>query len=148
VIRIREATLQDAPRIAALLAENRQSTHAVLATGTRYWLGCDDDQPVGTLGLELGRDAVLLRSAAVLPAWRGRGIGAALTQVALAEALRAGCRRAYRFSTGAGRFWARLGFRAVPVAELLAALDDPQVRQDAALGRLSTGVALRRDLAP
>ena len=58
-----------------------------------------------------------------------------------------GVARAYLFSTDAGAFWARTGFREVPVPELVAALPAaPQVRHYDALGWLPTEVAWRRDL--
>jgi N-acetylglutamate synthase-like GNAT family acetyltransferase len=146
---VREATADEAPRVVALLAQNHQSTHDVLAPGTRYWVAEGADrQCVGAVGLELGRDVVLLRSAGVLPAWRGCGVGTALTRRAVGAALRAGYRAVYLFSTGAGDYWKRFGFHEVTVAELLTALPDaPQVREYEIRGWLPTEVAWRRDLA-
>jgi N-acetylglutamate synthase-like GNAT family acetyltransferase len=146
---IREALPHEAPRVMALLMQNRQSSQDVLAPGTRYWVAEDArGEFVGTIGLEFGREAVLLRSAGVLPPWRSQGIAAALTQEALASAAQAGYRTIYLFSTGAGAYWRRLGFHEVPVSEVVAALPNvPQIRQYAALGWLQTEVAWRRDVA-
>lgn len=95
----------------------------VLAPGTRYWLALDaEGVPVGTIGAEYGADAVLVRSAAVHTRARSQGVGAALLTRALAEAQRMGYQRAYLFSTDAGAYWLRQGFREVPVPELVAAL--------------------------
>ena len=147
---IREATHIDADMIHALLEESDLSTHAVLADGTRYWLAQRaDGTPIGAIGAEYGTggNAVLLRSAAVQPPSRGQGIGAALLQRALDEATASGCERAYLFSTGAGAYWSRLGFREVPVPELVAALPDaPQVRYYDQHGWLPDEVAWRKDL--
>jgi N-acetylglutamate synthase-like GNAT family acetyltransferase len=145
---IREASPDDAETLRAILAEADLSAHAVLAPGTRYWLAQRaNGDPIGAIGVEIGAGAVLLRSAAVRPAARGQGIGAALLRRALDEARAAGLRQAYLFSTGAGPFWSRQGFREVPVAELVAALPDaPQVRHYDEQGWLPDEVAWRRDL--
>jgi N-acetylglutamate synthase-like GNAT family acetyltransferase len=147
-ITLREAGAPDTERICALLAEMRLGTDNVLAPGTRYWLAERADGALtGVIGLEFGDSMALLRSAVVLPAWRGRGVGAALTDRALAEAAAAGCRQVYLFSTGAGPYWQRFGFQEVPVPELVAALPDaPQVHRYQALGWLPTEVAWRRSL--
>ena len=152
---IRAATPADAEAICALLAESELSTHAVLAEGTRYWLAQRaDGRPIGTIGVEFGANgsmssggAVLVRSAAVQPDARGHGVGAALLRHALSEATAAGCRCAYLFSTDAGAYWSRQGFREVPVPELLAALPDaPQVRYYDQHGWLPDEVAWCIDL--
>lgn len=56
-----------------------------------------------------------------------------------------GCGRlptGYLFSTGAGPYWMRLGFRETPAPELIAAMPDaPQVRRYDELGWLPTEVA-------
>src|SRR5262245_25196406 len=145
---IREATSGEAERICALLAQMRLGTDSVLSPGTRYWLAEDSSgQLAGVVGLEYGAEAVLLRSAAVDPSARGRGIGAVLVSEALRSAAFDGYPRAYLFSTGAGLYWIKLGFCEVPVPELIAALPDaPQVRRYEELGWLPTEVAWRRDL--
>jgi N-acetylglutamate synthase-like GNAT family acetyltransferase len=137
---IREAHRGDGPALAALLTACGLSTHAILWPGTRYWLAEGAAGAVeGAVGLELGAEAVLLRSAAVLPERRGAGIGAALTRAAIAAA---GDAAVYLFSTGAGPYWQRLGFVEVPVDELVAALPDaPQVRHYAERGWLPDEVA-------
>jgi N-acetylglutamate synthase-like GNAT family acetyltransferase len=140
---VREAQPGDAERICALLAQLRLGTDNVLVPGTRYWLAEDaGGQVAGVVGLEYGAEDVLLRSAAVAPPTRGRGVGAALVREALESAAQAGYRRAYLFSTGAGSYWVRLGFREVPVPQLVAALPGaPQVRRYEELGWLPTEVA-------
>lgn len=147
---IREVRSHEAPRVVALLAENHQSSHAVLAPDTRYWVAEDSHGGlVGTIGLEFGGEAVLLRSAGVLQPWRGRGIAAALTREAIDAATRAGYRVIYLLSTEAGAYWKRLGFYEVPVSEVVTALPNAaQVRLYATLGSLQTEVAWRLDLLP
>jgi N-acetylglutamate synthase-like GNAT family acetyltransferase len=95
------------------------------------------------------RNSGLLRTAFVHPAHRRAGVGRALVRAALAEARRAALGRVYLFSTGAGAYLERLGFRRVPVQEVAAALPDaPQVRDYRARGCLGAEVAYRLDLDP
>lgn len=82
---------------------------------------------VGTVALErhgTGEDtAFLLRSAAVAPAWRGRGVGAALASAALAHVDSAGAPVALLTETAEGYF-PRFGFFAADRDQLPAALAD------------------------
>lgn len=145
---IREASLADIPQISRILTQVGLSTDDILVQGTRYWLVEDiDKQPVGTIGLEPGQDAVLLRSAAILPSLHGQGIGTYLVQHVLDKAKVAGYQHVYLFSTDARTYWQRMGFREVPVSEHVAALPNaPQVQRYTLLGWLPTEVSWRRDL--
>ena len=69
-----------------------------------YLLALDDstDALLGCVGLEHGRGASLLRSAAVLPEVQGLGIGAQLTAAALDASAARGDRALYLFSYQAG----------------------------------------------
>lgn len=138
----------DRPRVEHVLVEVGLSIDGIMEPGTRYWLVEDfDGRTVGTVGLELGDGAALLRSAAVHPFRRSQGIGRNLVERALATARDVGCRHVYLFSTGAGAYWQRLGFHEVPVAEVASALPKaPQVMKYTALGSLASEVAWRREL--
>ncbi|GGJ74766.1 hypothetical protein GCM10010123_00900 [Pilimelia anulata] len=57
---------------------------AVLAADIRLYVGYVDGTPVGTAGARLGAGVTDVEWVAVLPAYRGRGIGAALTWAATA----------------------------------------------------------------
>lgn len=143
---IRIARQEDIERVTELLAHIGLNAADVLAPGTEYWLAERDGATVGVIGLEYSDGAALLRSAGVLPEARG-GLGRALTRAALSAAARRGLKQVYLFSTDAGAFWARLGFREVPVPELVAALPNaPQVRQYDRMGWLPDEVAWRYDL--
>jgi N-acetylglutamate synthase-like GNAT family acetyltransferase len=130
------------------LIRNKQSAKSVLAPDTSYWIAEDlQDQIIGTIGLEFGTDAALLRSASVLAAWRGQGVGAALVQEALTAASQEGFSRIYLFSTEAGSYWTRFNFYEVPVSEVIEQLPNvPQVREYDMRGWLTTEFAYRRDL--
>lgn len=147
VYSVRTATLEDAEMIVALLVESGLSAEGILVEGSRYWVAeTAGGQVIGVVGLEYGQGAVLLRSAAVRPVCRGRGVGAALLERAIAEVAAAGIARLYLFSTDAGSYWQRQGFRQVPVPELLSVLPNVyQVQEYQRLGWLPTEVAWRRD---
>lgn len=90
---------------------------------------------------------MLPRSVAVRPDLRGCGAARRLVEHVLTGAAAQGVRTAYLFSTGAGPFWSRLGFRPVPVAEVAHALPNaPQIHQYRTTGTLADEAAWRRDL--
>jgi amino-acid N-acetyltransferase len=78
----------------------------------------DGPEVVGCAALEGYGDAVLLRSVAVAAAWRGRGLGRALTETALHHARRAGAQEAYLLTTTAEAFFVHLGFTVVARAQV------------------------------
>lgn len=148
MLSLREATPDDLEPIRDLLHAIDLSSDGVQTPGSRYWIAELNGRVIGTIGLEYGSDAVLLRSAGVAPEARGNGVGAALLRQALAAARADGYRRVFLFSTGAGPYWQRHGFVEVPVAAVVAALPDAfQVRYYAEHGWLPTEVAWEKQLA-
>lgn len=145
---IRPASMVDFDVITHLLKEADLFSQDVLAVGTRYWVVEDrDEKVVGCLGMELGKEAVLLKSAAVKPAFRKKGLAERLVQEAVSFAVAHGYQRAYLFSVRSGGYWQRLGFREVPVAELVEALQDAyQVRHFQRIGKLPTEHAWKHEL--
>lgn len=142
-----DATTDATAAAAAFLAAQGLDPHGLDSPGTRLWATADADGPTATAALERVGPAALLRSVAVRPDRRGHGTARRLVETVLAEAAGDGVRRVYLFSTDAGAFWSRLGFREVPVPEAAGALADaPQVRQYLADGSLDSEVAWRRDL--
>ena len=69
---------------------------------------------VGHGGFEVHGGDVLLRSIAVNPPARGRGIGRAVALLLMSRALDQGARRAWLLTTSAAPFFERLGFKATP----------------------------------
>jgi len=127
---IREAFEDDRAVATSILRACGLSCLELLASRTTWWLWEDRRGAVGIVALEVGGQSALLRSAAVLPQARGEGIGAALVARAIAFARRSGVERIYLFSTGAGPYWTKLGFREVDVDEVARALPDAhQVRR-------------------
>ena len=86
------------------------------------------DEPVGVIGVESKIDAALIRSLYVDESTRRRGIGAALIAAARKAAHTRGARHLYLFSTDAGEFFERHGFKTVAVDDVIAAIPGvPQV---------------------
>jgi N-acetylglutamate synthase-like GNAT family acetyltransferase len=118
------------------------------APTARLWLLRDGDGRVqGSTGYELsasGEDA-LIRSVAVDPELRGRGLGLSLGQIALDRAAAEGARRAWLFSRRSGPFWQRLGFAPADRTQLARALATTyQVRLFQETGQLHREVAWSR----
>ena len=69
-------------------------------------------QPIGRFILDRGMEEWCVIDIALMPAWRGRGIGAALLRATLAEAAQARVRVTLTVDTNnpARRLYARLGF--------------------------------------
>lgn len=149
MVGIREATARDFDAAAALLRTSHLSSHDLDRIAGRSWVAVDSvGALVGFISVERGDGAVLLRSAAVADHARGQGLGARLTQHALAWAKENGYPRVYCFSTDAGDYWQRFGFTGCSVTELVSALPDAsQVKYFTDAGWLPTEVAWRLDFA-
>ncbi|MFZ8757605.1 GNAT family N-acetyltransferase [Microbacterium sp. HMH0099] len=120
------------------------------APGVRLWVALDEgDRIIGSTGFELSDDGrhALIRSVAVDPAHRSRGMGGDLARFALARATDAGARTAWLFSRRSGPFWRSLGFSPAErdtLAEVLA--DTQQVRLFQRTAQLATEIAWSRTL--
>jgi N-acetylglutamate synthase-like GNAT family acetyltransferase len=110
---IRLATASDAPAVEALLA----ASHLPL-DGVREALGCfvvahDEGRLVGVAGIEdcgVRGEHALLRSVAVDPAWRSRGLGRSLVSRAIALAESRGAKALYLLTTTAESYFPSFGF--------------------------------------
>jgi amino-acid N-acetyltransferase len=100
---------------------------AGLDDSAHIWVAEADGAIVGTAALERhgtgDGTAYLLRSAAVMPSWRGRGVGAALTAAALHHVDAVGAPVALLTETAADYF-PRFGFSPVERDRLPASLAD------------------------
>lgn len=134
---------EDVPAVRALLdgcglpfadvSADRQEL--VVATGAGALVGC--------VALERHGAAVLLRSLAVAPGWRGRGVGRALHDRILATAALRGATAAYLLTTTAERFAAARGFERVERSAVPADVAaSPQLRGLCP----AAAVCMRRDL--
>ncbi len=69
-----------------------------------------EDRVVGVAGLEVLESGALLRSVAVAPPWRGKGLGETLVARREAAARAAGVGTIYLLTTTADAFFRRLGY--------------------------------------
>ncbi|MDZ7266505.1 MAG: arsenite methyltransferase [candidate division KSB1 bacterium] len=119
---LRTATTADYDAIAGLLAVTglpdgglREAlTHAIVAEHYGHLIGVFALERYGSDGL--------LRSFAVAPAWRGKGIGKMLWQKLLTQAQEAGVRDFYLLTTTIAGLAARAGFEVIPRDDVPAAV--------------------------
>jgi amino-acid N-acetyltransferase len=116
---IRSATAGDASAIAALLESSSLPTAGVAAALSGFHVAESDGEIVGVVGVE-SCDGIhaLLRSTAVSPAWRGRGVGRALVERAKAAAEARGVHALYLLTTTAESYFPSFGFTTVNRAEV------------------------------
>jgi predicted N-acetyltransferase YhbS len=147
-IEIRAAVPGDKDVVETVIRSCDLSVDGIFAPGTLYLVGCVNAEIIGAIGLEgYGGPACLLRSLAVLPEYRRRGIGAELMTSAHDAARIAGASVIYLFSTGAGAYYQRIGYCEAPVDEVVGRLPDaPQVRHYKRNDWLSTEIAWRRHI--
>ena len=78
--------------------------------GDGYAIAEADGQVIGVEGIEVHDHNGLLRSAAVIESWRGKGVGDALTRDRIEWARRRGLQSLYLLTTTAGDYFPRFGF--------------------------------------
>jgi amino-acid N-acetyltransferase len=118
-IEIRGARADDRDAVAALLERTALPPDGLDEQfGEAYAVAVADGEIVGAAGVEVYGSAGLLRSAAVDPAWRGRGLGQRLSEERLSWAAARGLDTVYLLTTTAADFFPRLGFVPVPREEV------------------------------
>lgn len=120
---IRKALDADLAGIRAILEECGLPTDDFTDGEVSFLLAEDGGRAVGTIGLETYPPAGLLRSAAVLPSHRNRGLGERLVAALLVEARARSLTELVLLTTTAAPFFGKLGFEridrgAVPAAAL------------------------------
>jgi amino-acid N-acetyltransferase len=121
---VRAATPPDLAAVRALLAAAGLPTADVDAQfGARYAVALSGaGEVVGAEGVETYGRFGLLRSAVVAEAWRGNGVGEALTRDRLAWARASGLEALYLLTTTAAAYFPRFGFEPVARASAPAEL--------------------------
>jgi amino-acid N-acetyltransferase len=110
---IRAATISDLPRVERLLTASELPLAGVRDSLRDFIVAEVGDDIVGVAGLEVCCDDALLRSVAVLPDWRSRGLGRALVTRAISDAEARGIRALYLLTTSAERYFPGFGFTKV-----------------------------------
>jgi amino-acid N-acetyltransferase len=112
-IRIGPASPEDEAAVLALLDRSRLPKDGLTDHLGTTIVARHGDRIVGTAALELYADGALLRSVAVDPEMRGRGIGHRLTDAATRRAAELGVPALYLLTTTAERFFPRFGFSTI-----------------------------------
>lgn len=108
---IRSAERADLDRVRALLGVADLPLDGLEEQfGPSYAVAEHDGALIGVEGIEVHETDGLLRSAAVDPTWRGRGVGDALTRNRIDWARARGLHALYLLTTTAGTWFPRFGF--------------------------------------
>jgi len=111
---VRQARPGDLPALRELLSLCSLPFDGVADHLDAFLVALDQSRLTGSVGLErCGADG-LLRSLAVDPEYRGRGLGTHLTRRALREARRLGLRRVFLLTETACEYFLRFEFGRVP----------------------------------
>jgi amino-acid N-acetyltransferase len=102
------------PHIAELLASCGLPTDDLAANSRVTFYGTEPAPPQGVVALEGVGSVALLRSLAVAPEFRGRGLGIALVAHAESAATNRGVAALYLLTTSARAFFAERGYHEVP----------------------------------
>ncbi len=145
---IRPAHAADLAPVAALLAQAHLAPNGIEAQfGPQFAVAVDSASGavIGAAGVEMygsaGDAAGLFRSAVVSEAWRGHGIGAALTHDRLAWAEHSALRAVYLLTETAADYWPRFGFERTARDEAPAAI---MASHEWRQGCPASAVAMRR----
>ncbi len=113
-MKIKQATSKDLAHIKIILEQSGLPVQDCELHLKNFFVAEVDARPVGVGGLELTGVDGLVRSIAVLPAHRGRGIGRELYQRIADRAIQSGIHRLYLLTETAEDHFAKLGF--APIA--------------------------------
>lgn len=111
--RIRPAAASDLPAVERLLTDSALPLDGVREALADFVVAESDGALVGVAGLEVCCDDALLRSVAVSPEWRSRGVGRQLVTRAIANAESRGLRALYLLTTTAEHYFPSFGFRQI-----------------------------------
>lgn len=129
MITYRRAEPQDRASIEGLLTAAGLPTAGVAEQLRGFEVAHDAGRTVGTAGLEEYGRVGLLRSVAVDPEYRGRGVARELVERTLKRAAAAGIRNVYLLTTTAGSYFRKFGFEAIAREEV-----SPDVRASEEFG--------------
>jgi N-acetylglutamate synthase-like GNAT family acetyltransferase/mannose-6-phosphate isomerase-like protein (cupin superfamily) len=122
----RLAAREDEPALRSLLAAASLPVDDLSMDTQEYVLAFSGGALVGSVGLEQRVDSALLRSFAVVPSLRRRGLGTELFQRIVARALLRGVKTAYVLTTTAERYCLAHGFERIERAQVPAAIASTQ----------------------
>ncbi len=115
---IRRVTPDDLITVRKLLHDAGLDSEDIVLDQSVFIIAEEESTPVGTIGLELYGSTGLLRSAAVLPAQRNRGIGDRLVAAVVDEAVHRGVRELFLLTETAEEYFSRKGFVGIARGEV------------------------------
>ena len=121
-ISIRDATAADVQPITTLLRDADLVLDDVSEHVHSFIVAEHDGELTGAMGLELRGGDALLRSAVVVPAARGAGVGRELFERMQSVAREHGVGTLYLLTTTARSYWTHLGFTPIAREEVPAAV--------------------------
>ncbi|MGA3297975.1 MAG: arsenic resistance N-acetyltransferase ArsN2 [Candidatus Bathyarchaeia archaeon] len=101
------------PDILALLDECELPKEGLAAHVSTTLVARNGNEIVGCSALELYQECALLRSVAIKPSYRRRGLGRRLTRAALDLAMRHKISNVYMLTETANTFFSKLGFESI-----------------------------------
>ena len=110
---LRSALAADLPAISKLLTTSHLPLAGVADSLPGFVVAEADGAIVGTAALENCGDNALLRSVAVAPEWRSRGLGRALVTRVIADAEARGLQALYLLTTTAEHYFPSFGFQQI-----------------------------------
>lgn len=110
---LRAARTEDLPGIEQLLTASGLPVAGVASALGGFVVAESGGSIVGTAALEVCQNDALLRSVAVAPEWRSRGLGRALVTRVIANAESQGLRALYLLTTTAEHYFPSFGFQPV-----------------------------------
>ena len=116
--KLRPAQQADLPAIEQLLIASDLPLAGVADALRGFVVAESEGSIVGTAAIEVCDDNALLRSVAVAPDWRSRGLGRALVTRVIADAEARGIRALYLLTTTAEHYFPSFGFEQISRAEV------------------------------
>lgn len=110
---IRGATMADLPAVERLLRESQLPLDGVREALNAFLVAESGGTLVGVAGLEVCCEHALLRSVAVVPSWRSKGLGRELISRIIADAESRGIKALYLLTTTAERYFPSFGFERI-----------------------------------
>jgi amino-acid N-acetyltransferase len=110
---LRAANVGDLPGIEQLLTASHLPLAGVSEALPGFVVAESEGAIVGSAALEVCCDNALLRSVAVAPEWRSRGLGRALVSRVIADAESRGIRALYLLTTTAEHYFPSFGFQQI-----------------------------------
>ena len=141
---LRPASNKDLPRVEKLLTDSKLPLDGVKESLKDFLVAEANGDIVGVAGLEVCCDDALLRSVAVRPEWRSKGVGRALVTRAIAEAESRGIRALYLLTTTAEHYFPSFGFTKV---ERSAIPEEVRATKEFTSACPASAVAMARHLA-